>query len=90
MFVGLVRDPVRELPPEPSKPAGRPRWRPGIAWRGLAWAGGCLLLLEVGGWVGGFAGYVILVATLGLVYWRADRWCARHQRPGLRDFQRVG
>ena len=84
MFVGLVRDPSGgrgwgDDPPEPGRPWPRPPWRP------FAWFAVWCWLMYLAGAVGGFAGYLLVIAGLVLAYWRLDRWLSRQYWGGLTE-----
>jgi hypothetical protein len=90
-FVGLVSDPRWE-PPGGDGDQDRDRnrtWR--IPWSLLLWSALLVVLLVlvpvIGHAVGEFAGYVLLCFTVGLGFWRFDRWCAKQYWRGLRDYQ---
>jgi hypothetical protein len=90
-FVGLVSDPRWE-PPGGDGDQDRDRnrtWR--IPWSLLLWSALLIALVVlvpvVGHLVGEFAGYVLLCFTVGLGFWRFDRWCAKQYWRGLRDYQ---
>ena len=89
-FVGLVHARDWEPPEElPEPPAGR-QWK--LPWRSIALVASWWLLLAyvppvVQDAFGGFAGYLALLAVVGLGFWRFERWCARLYWRGLRDFK---
>jgi hypothetical protein len=88
MLVGLVHDRPWE-PPSQDEPPDEPVHRWHVPWRPVAWfAVWCWLMALVpilSSAVGGLAGYAALLAAVGLVGWRVDRWCARQYWGGLRE-----
>jgi hypothetical protein len=81
MFVGLVRARDWE-PPPPPPPSRQPSDLP---WRPIAALLGWALLLVVSAALGGFAGYLVLVAAIALGAWRLDRWSRGQYWGGLRE-----
>lgn len=85
----LLQDRGWELPEEEPPPRPPHHWH--LPWRPLTWfAAWCWLMAlvpVVDDAVGGLAGYVVLLAALGLVLWRADRWLSRQYWHGLREFK---
>ncbi|HEY1509209.1 MAG TPA: hypothetical protein VGF93_09430 [Solirubrobacteraceae bacterium] len=45
------------------------------------------LVPVVGSAFGGLAGYGVLMASVALVLWRVERWCARQYWGGLREYK---
>jgi hypothetical protein len=85
MFVGLVRDPGWEPEPEGDPDPSRRPW-PRPPWRPFAWFAGWCWLMLLAGIVGGFAGYLIVLAAVALGCWRLDRWLARQYWGGLSEW----
>ena len=90
MFVSLVRGPEWQPPdgfsePEPDRAVVE------VPWAALAWLAtfGGLLKLEpvVEQAAGARVGYGFLLATVALGAWRLDRWCARLNWLGLREYK---
>ena len=89
-FVGLVSDPRWEPPDDlPGRDPHRRDWH--VPWRTLAWVAVLVgLMLSVSAadrWVGSPAGFGLLMLAVALGVWRLDRWCARQNWRGLRDYQ---
>ena len=80
-------------PPEDDLPA-RERyelhWHM-VPWRSLAWlALWCVLMAIVpfvSGSFGGLAAFGVLMAAVGLAFWRLERFCARQYWHGLREYK---
>jgi hypothetical protein len=92
LVLGLIHDGGWEPPehgPEPPEPPSR-KWnlplRP-LLWV-LAWCWLMALVPVVNSAFGGLAGYVVLLFAVGLIFWRAERWCAHQYWEGLREYKR--
>lgn len=85
VFVGLVQPPRWE-PEGPGDDAPEPRPWPRPPWRPFAWVAAFCWLLFVAGAVGGFPGYLIVLAALALGCWRLDRWLSRQYWGGLSEW----
>jgi hypothetical protein len=83
LVFGLVQDRGWE-PDEDPEPAA-PRRLPHVPWRPFAWFAVWCWLVLLGGTIGGFAGFLVVVGASAAGYWRFDRWCARQHWTGLRD-----
>jgi hypothetical protein len=82
VFVGLVQPPRWEPePPDDGERPGRPWPRP--PWRPFAWLAAWFWLMLLAGAVGGFAGYLLVLAAVTLGCWRVDRWLSRQSWGGL-------
>ena len=86
MFVGLVQDPGRREPEPPDDPDPPPRPWPRPPWRPFAWLAAWCWLLVLAGALCGLAGYVVVLAAIGLGCWRVDRWLGRQYWGGLREW----
>jgi hypothetical protein len=93
MFVGLVSDP-RWRPPDDWNDKGPERpWD--IPWRAVlkavAWLSllvGLFVLVPVADHaIGPLAGYLLILITIGIAGWRADRILAGHNWRGMHDYQ---
>ncbi len=89
-FVGLVSDPRWEPPDDlPERQPHRRDWD--IPWRMLVWTAVLLGLMfavpAADQALGPLGGYGVLMLAVGLGVWRLDRWCARQNWRGLRDYQ---
>jgi hypothetical protein len=88
-FVGLVHS--REWdPPEPEpEPPLRPAWN--MPWRALAgiaaFFGLLLLAPVVGSWLGGLAGYVVILLAVYFGLSRVEHLISRQYWRSLRDYQ---
>ena len=62
-----------------------------LPWRPFAWIAALCWLMAlvpiVSSAFGGLAGYGVLLLALGLVLWRAERWCAKQYWSGLREYK---
>jgi uncharacterized membrane protein len=62
-----------------------------VPWRSLAWlALLCVLMAvvpSVSSTFGGLAGFGVLMAAVGLAFWRLERFCARQYWNGLREYK---
>jgi hypothetical protein len=89
MFVGLVHSRNWEPPDDMPAPRARPSWQ--VPWRPLGWLAACCALLMLAPVAaqafGGLIGYGALLLAVTLGFWRVDRWCARQNWRGLRDYQ---
>jgi hypothetical protein len=93
LVFGLVHDGESDRPDHgsdvPRDDGHHWTWRP--AWRPLAWfAAWCWLMAlvpVVSKLAGGLAGFGVLMAAVGLAYWRLDRFCARQYWHGLREYK---
>ena len=91
LIFGLIHDSGWEPPDQPpEQPPSRPHhWR--LPWRPLAWVAAFCWLMAlvpiVSSALGGLAGYGVLLLALGLVVWRAERWCAKQYWSGLREYK---
>lgn len=97
LVFGLVHDRGWEPPdygPEPPDDPSRNRrdwnWHM-VPWRSLAWLGLWCALMAIVPFVtstfGGLAGFGVLMAAVGLAFWRLERFCARQYWQGLRDYK---
>lgn len=98
MFVfGLVHDSGWEspdygpVPPEdPSRNRREWNWHM-VPWRSLAWLALWCALMAIVPFVsstfGGLAGFGVLMAAVGLAFWRLERFCARQYWHGLREYK---
>jgi hypothetical protein len=97
LVFGLVHDSGREPPdygPEPpedpSRNGGEWNWHM-VPWRSLAWVAlWCALMAIVpflSSTFGGLAGFGVLMAAVGLAFWRLERFCARQYWQGLREYK---
>jgi hypothetical protein len=89
-FVGLVHARDWEPPEELPEPPPRRHWD--VPWRPILVVAAWWLMLAylppvVSDALGGFAGYVALLAVVGIGFWRLERWCATQYWRGLRDFK---
>ena len=80
----LIHDPE----PEPREPPPRRSRLPVLPWRPFAWFAAFCWLMFAAGAVGGVAGYLLLLAAVGVGCWRVDRWLSRQYWGGLREVQR--
>ena len=93
LLVGLVHAREWELPEEPPEPPEPPPGRGwAIPWRAIVtvaawWALLAFLPTAVHEAFGGLAGYLALLAVVGLGSWRLERWCSRQYWRGLRDYK---
>lgn len=75
--------------PEPGPPRPPRRRRlPAPPWRPFAWFAAFCWLLAIAGMLGGLAGYLVVLAAVGMGCWRVERWCGRQYWGGLREYQR--
>jgi hypothetical protein len=92
MFIGLVRDPGWNGPPDglPERPDREPRsWR--IPWRPIVWTATLLALIALvplaDHLLGALAGYLLILLVVSVAAVRFDRWCSRQYWRGLKDYQ---
>lgn len=90
LVLGLIHDGGWEPPDaEPEQPRRRRKWN--LPWRTLVWiAVWCWLMAlvpVVSSAFGGLAGFGVLMASVVLVIWRVERWCARQYWGGLREYK---
>jgi hypothetical protein len=89
MFVGLVEDPGAgwglpdEFGPQPRR---RRLSMPAIPWRALIWLAAFVLMFALSRWVGGLAGYVLMLVAVAAGSLRLDRQLGPVAR-GMRDYQ---
>ncbi len=77
--------------PEPPRDDPPPRRRlPVPPWRPFAWFAVFCWMVWVAGAVGGFPGYLIVLAAIALGCWRVNRWLDRQYWGGLSEHHRVG
>jgi hypothetical protein len=61
-----------------------------VPWRSLGWLGLWCVLMAIVPFVsstfGGLAGFGVLMAAVGLAFWRLERFCARQYWQGLREY----
>ncbi len=97
LVFGLVHGSGWEPPEsgsEPSEDAIRKRrgldWHM-VPWRALAWlalwCGLMAIVPFVSSTFGGLAGFGVLMAAVGLAFWRLERFCARQYWQGLREYK---
>jgi hypothetical protein len=97
LVFGLVHDSGWEPPdygPEPPEDRSRNRrewnWHM-LPWRSLAWLALWCALMAIVPFVssifGGLAGFGVLMAAVGLAFWRLERFCARQYWQGLREYK---
>ena len=82
----LIDDPEPERPERPEP--GAARRLPTPPWQPVAWFAAFCWMLFLAGAIGGFAGYLIVLAAVAMGCWRIDRWLARQYWGGLREVQR--
>jgi apolipoprotein N-acyltransferase len=89
MLVGLVHSRGWEPPDDQPEPPRRRAWD--VPWRALVWVAVWLWLLALVPYaedlLGPLAGYAVLMAAIGLAFWRVERWCSRQYWRGLRDYR---
>ena len=89
MFVGLVEDPGAAwgLPDEFNpQPRRRRLSMSAIPWRALIWLAAFVLMFALSRWVGGLAGYVLMLVAVAAGSLRLDRQLGPVPR-GMRDYQ---
>jgi hypothetical protein len=89
MFVGLVSDPRWERPDDQPEPHGD--WISWFPWRAIAYLAAFWILLALASAAarefGPFVGYLVILVAVTLAAWRLDRWIARQNLFGMRDYQ---
>ena len=96
LVFGLLHGDGWEPPDDGWEPTGddlpeRRPWTWRLPWRPLAWfAAWCWLMAIVPivtKWIGGLAGFGVLMLAVGLAYWRLERFCRRQYWAGLREYK---